>query len=195
MIPAFAARHSMDSSDWYTPSAYVDAAREVMGGIDVDPASHADANVTIKAPRFFAEEDNGLIRLWPGRVFLNPPGGKVTEFWVKLMHEWEMRHTDQAIWIGYSLEQLQTLQQVRVLKTPLDFPICIPSRRIAFVENEAKKAIRLAKIRAENAARWTRGEKLKSEKNGPSHGNYVTYLGPNVEEFVRVFSPFGKVRS
>jgi len=192
---ATAARHSCDSPEWYTPARYVEAAREVMGGIDLDPASHLEANRTVKAARFLTEADNGLTREWHGRVFLNPPGGLVGEFWGHLLREYASGRTVQAIWIGYSLEQLQTLQCVPgAALAPLVFPFCVPKRRIAFVENEAKRAARLEKVRAENVERAARGEKLRSEKNGPSHGNWITYLGPLVDRFVEVFSAFGQVR-
>lgn len=191
---AFAGRHSMDSPEWYTPSRFVDAAREVMGGIDLDPASHEEANAIIKATRFYAAEDNGLILPWSGRVFCNPPGGKddggdglVPQFWSK----WANEPFDQGIWIGYSLEQLQSLQRVPI--TPLDYPTCYPSQRIAFVENELKREARLAKVRAENEKRRARGEQLKSEKNGPSHANFISYRGGNIDRFVEVFSIFGHV--
>lgn len=121
---AFAARHTCDSPEWYTPSVFVDAAREVMGGIDLDPASHPEANETIRAVRFFTAEDDGLKQVWRGRIFLNPPGGKdangkslVPQFWRVLMREaCEAAVTGecfQALWIGYSLEQLQTLRASR----------------------------------------------------------------------------------
>ena len=193
---AFVARHTCDSPEWYTPSPFVEAARAVMGGIDLDPASHEEANQTVKAARFFTEQDDGLQQPWEGRVFLNPPGGLVGPFWRKLMREW-INGLSQAIWIGYSLEQLQTLQQVGAHKTPLDFPMCFPRVRVAFVENEAKRLVRLSKIDAENALRRDRGEKLKrrSERaDSPSHANYVTYLGGDANRFVEVFSRFGQTR-
>lgn len=178
---AFAARHTCDSPEWYTPSPYVEAARDVMGGIDLDPASHEEANRTVKAARFFGIEDDGLKQRWGGRVFLNPPGGLVAEFWRKLMQE----QMEQAIWIGYSLEQLQTLQCIGASMTPLDFSICITAKRIAFVENEAKKAARIEKLIAAG--------KNPNGKSSPSHSNYITYLGYRKTVFKDVFSKFGQV--
>jgi hypothetical protein len=186
----FAGRHSMDTPEWYTPAPFVEAARLVLGTIDLDPASHKEANRTVKAERFYSEQDNGLAQEWEGRVFLNPPGGLVGEFWKKLILS---PGVPEAIWIGYSLEQLQTLQCVGAPQTPLDYSICVPNRRIAFVENEAKRVARLAKIRAENEKRRASGRKLMSEKSGPSHSNYVTYIGDHVEKFALTFARFGQV--
>lgn len=69
-----------DSDAWYTPSTYVEAAREVMGGIDLDPFSSAKANESIKAGRFFNSQQSAFNSLWrrPGldrslRVWMNPP--------------------------------------------------------------------------------------------------------------------------
>lgn len=201
---ATAARHSMDSADWYTSTKYVEAARAVMGGIDLDPASHEEANQTIKATHFYDQEANGLAHQWLGRIFINPPGGKdaagmglVPAFWLKLLAEWMAGRVEQAIWIGYSLEQLQTLQSCDGCRHPLDFAICIPARRIAFIENEAKRLARIAKLEAENVARAARGEKLKriSQKaDGPSHANYIAYLGHDPGKFGLIFRGFGQVR-
>lgn len=180
---ALVGRHSCDSQDWYTPAVFVEAACDVMGAIDLDPASHAEANRIVNATRFYTAEDDGLQQSWHGRVFLNPPGGLVREFWMRLMNAWQWRHIKQAIWIGYSLEQLQTLQACPV--SPLDFPLCVTAKRIAFVENAAKRDARMAKLRVAG--------KKPNERSSPSHSNYITYLGPHKETFKARFSVFGKV--
>ena len=59
--------------EWHTPETLIEAAREVMGGIDTDPASNADAQRIVRAKRWHSKEDDGLTREWHGRVWLNPP--------------------------------------------------------------------------------------------------------------------------
>jgi len=190
-----AARHSSDSPEWFTPRPIVEAAREVLGGIDLDPASHAEANRVIRARRFYDERANGLRRPWSGRVFLNPPGGLVAEFWHRLIDAWEARQITAAIWIGFSIEQLQTLQGYEV-RSPLAFPFCVPDRRIPFVESAAKREIRRRALLEENRGRRREGLELKpwKEAAAPSHANYVTYIGRAPARFARVFGEIGEVR-
>jgi hypothetical protein len=187
----------MDSPEWFTPGDYVEAAREVLGSITLDPASHAEANRIVRARRFFTEEQNGLRRSWGRRqrVLLNPPGGSVPAFWHRLIYAWRAGELEAAIWIGYSLEQLQTLQGYDV-PNPLAFPICIPSRRIAFVESTEKRRLRFKAIDEENRGRRREGLELRPRKDAaqPSHANYVTYIGRAPARFAKVFGAFGEVR-
>lgn len=185
MNAVFAGRHSMDTPEWYTPTVFVEAARLAMGGIDLDPASHPEANERLKILRIFTENDNGLKQDWFGNVFINPPGGLVAEFWRKLLKEWQIGRVSQVVWIGYSLEQLQTLQNISASHTPLDFATCFTKKRIAFVENTAKQALRVEKLRAQG--------KKPSVSSSPSHSNYITYLGARRDEFREAFSQFGQV--
>src|SRR5687767_5219509 len=72
---------NQDSGDteYYTPEFIIEAARRVMGAIDLDPASSKEANKRVKAARYFTKKDNGLSHLWYGRVFMNHPFSKGEE--------------------------------------------------------------------------------------------------------------------
>lgn len=65
------------SCEWYTPAPILAAARLAMGGdFSLDPASHAEAQITVTAARYFTVEDDGLQQDWHAeRVWLNPPFG------------------------------------------------------------------------------------------------------------------------
>jgi len=53
-------------------------------------------------------------------------------WWQKLVFEWEVGRTASAIFVGFSVEILQTTQVDPVGQLPLEFPICVPSRRLAY---------------------------------------------------------------
>ena len=60
-------------NEWYTPAEYIESAREVMGSIDLDPASNDYANQTVKAGEYYTEDDDGLAHEWFGNIWMNPP--------------------------------------------------------------------------------------------------------------------------
>lgn len=68
-------KHLSGSREHYTPPSIIKRARSVMGGIDLDPASSAEANGVVRARRYFTLDANGYEQHWSGRVLLNPPGG------------------------------------------------------------------------------------------------------------------------
>ena len=76
------------TTEYFTPREFVDAARRVFGGtIDLDPASSALANETVKAEKFFSKDDDGLAQEWHGNIWLNPPytNGVIQKFVSKLL--------------------------------------------------------------------------------------------------------------
>ena len=65
--------HNTGEVEWYKSADYVDAARAVLGEIDLDPASTVAANGVIKAKQIFTRADDGLSQPWAGRLWMNPP--------------------------------------------------------------------------------------------------------------------------
>jgi hypothetical protein len=170
-------QHSSGSDEWYTPAEYVEAAREVLGTISLDPASCERANETVGATVWYGREDNSLGRDWHGSVFLNPPGGKTGNisntglFWTKLMRELELGHIDHAIFMGFSLECLASTQKPGQFSVGA-FPICIPAKRIRFVHP-------------------------MDVKTAPSHSNVIAYIHGRTDytyRFLQVFEKFGLTR-
>jgi hypothetical protein len=148
------AQHSSESNEHYTPIPIVEVAREVMGSIDLDPASCALANREIvRADRFFTKADDGLSRDWNARtVFVNPPGGRLyvdgkrtnrsqaQAFWFKAVSEWEKDPSRTICFLGFTLELLRLSQfrnengsRVRASWDALYFPFCVLRERTDFL--------------------------------------------------------------
>jgi ParB family chromosome partitioning protein len=67
------AMYNTGENEWYTPSNLIECARSFMGAIDLDPASSALANETVRALTWYGVEQDGLAQRWHGRVWMNPP--------------------------------------------------------------------------------------------------------------------------
>lgn len=76
------------NSENYTPKNIIDKVREVLGEIDLDPASCDLAQETVQATKYYTKETDGLDKPWKGRIFLNPPyGAEIKQFTNKLIDE------------------------------------------------------------------------------------------------------------
>lgn len=177
-------KHSSKSNLWYTPQWIIGAATKTLGHIDLDPASDEFGNSRVKANRYITEQEDGLKADWKSNnkiqstVFCNPPGGLTPDrksltilFWKKLM---EFRYTgclSDAIFVTFSIEALQTSQNIQLLPAMGDFYCCIPNKRIKFDLQEGKA-------------------------NSPSHANAIIYVPGNndrYKEFHCDFSPYGSI--
>lgn len=106
-------KFSSNTAEWYTPSGVAMGATLCMDGIELDPASSAEANKTIGAERFYTKEDDGLKKSWRCRsLWLNPPYGKYRGQsnqgrWAKrLVYDYQQGNVGQAIllvnaYVGY----------------------------------------------------------------------------------------------
>ncbi len=162
------------SNEWYTPARYIEAAREVMGSIDLDPASCIQANWVVKAGMYFNQEENGLIQPWWGNVWINPPYGRIRPeltgsthsfqklFAEKLLYEYGQGHIKQAILLSLGNPNSVWFQPF------FDYILCFYRGHIAF------------------------------DRPDGSEGHFgfplaFVYLGPNEVKFIEVFSKFGRI--
>jgi deoxycytidylate deaminase len=93
------------NTEYYTPPEIIEAARQVLGFIDLDPASSDIANQTVKAAIFFTADDDGLSKPWYGRVWMNHPFSRANNaaFVKKLVREYTMsRNVEAACCITYA---------------------------------------------------------------------------------------------
>lgn len=90
---------SSESPEHYTPASILSAVQEVFGTIpDLDPCSNSGPCPNVKARTHFTEAENGLEQPWHGRVFLNPPYGRVIGEWTrKIRQEWQLGKVKELI--------------------------------------------------------------------------------------------------
>jgi phage N-6-adenine-methyltransferase len=159
------------NEEWYTPPEYLEAARAVLGNIDLDPASCDNAQKNVRATKYYTKEDDGLSHDWAGRVWLNPPYSRDTEddpgcksFVLKLCRHFEAGDVTEAIVLTNNATETKWFQPLARLSEA----ICFPASRIRFLNEQG-------------------------QPGGPTQGQAVFYLGPNLPLFMRHFSQFGLI--
>lgn len=154
------------NNEWYTPEPFIAAARLVMGGIDLDPASSEVANRTVQAATIFTAEMDGLAQEWPvGRIWMNPPYAQplMGQFAARLAAE--VARGSEAIVLVNNATETAWFQVMGGACSA----ICFPKTRIKFVDPEG------------NAS------------GAPLQGQAILYSGPNVTAFTDTFRQFGMV--
>lgn len=67
----------MESMEWLTPPEIIKS----LGEFDLDPCSPVDRPWDT-AKEHFTKQDHGLLLPWHGRVWLNPPYGRMMDAWL-----------------------------------------------------------------------------------------------------------------
>jgi|TARA_R100001530_G_scaffold4252_1_gene5838 hypothetical protein len=150
----------------YTPAKYIDAARNVMGRIDLDPASNAIAQKTVGASEWFDEGEDGLLQEWKGRVFLNPPYAHPTiaHFIDKLCNEIEAGDVTAAILLTNNNTDTKWWHRAATMATA----VCFTAGRINFY-------------------------KADGQLSQPTNGQTFFYFGDDIQTFADLFGAFGLV--
>lgn len=157
--------HNTGNNEWYTPAVYIEAARLVMGCIDLDPASSALANETVKAGEIYTEESGDPDNLeWFGNVWLNPPYAQplIKDFSDRLCSAVDGKQIEQAIVLVNNATETVWFQNMARRASA----ICFPEKRIKFVGPEG-------------------------EKGQPLQGQAFLYFGDDSARFVSAFFDYG----
>lgn len=150
-------------NEWYTPQNYIDAAREAMGGIDLDPASSKAANAIVGASVFFSADDDGLTQDWIGRVWMNPPYSKdlIGQFAEKFAESVESGSLTAGCVLVNNATETKWFQRLAGVSST----ICFPAGRVKFWHPERESA--------------------------PLQGQAVLYAGKDSKAFLKAFQDFG----
>ena len=119
-------------NEWYTPTEYIEAAREVMGSIDLDPASCEVANRIVKAKQYYTIEDDGLSKPWLGNIWLNPPYS--SDLIGKFVEKAVCENYDQAIVLVNNATETNWFQMLITKASAVVFP----KGRVRFYMSDGK---------------------------------------------------------
>ena len=156
--------YNSGDNEWYTPKEYIEAARKVMGTIDLDPASTLLANTIVKAEQIYTIDDDGLAQEWIGNIWLNPPyaGDLIQQFVGKLSEEIHLGNVESAIvLVNNATETKWFLMLVEIAPA-----ICFPTGRVKY---------------------WG----IDGSIGMPLQGQAIIYIGDKSEAFCDEFKQFG----
>lgn len=184
---------SSNSDEHNTPNYLVEAAREVLGTIDLDPMSNALANETIGATTYYTKEDDGLSKDWLGNMWLNPPFSLSKLAIPKLVNSYELGDVSQAV--------LLVKSDVSTQKYKLLYPysFCELDKRVKFKPNNVD-SLELF-INTLNLIKELKCYKLllhfllcfKKVSDSAPFPVVMFYLGKNYYMWNKIMSKYGKV--
>lgn len=158
--------HNSGENEWYTQSIHIEAARKVLGCIDLDPASSEIANKTVQAKTFYTAKDDGLAKAWKGDVWMNPPYSSdlIGKFCEKLVLHVEDGSVTSAIVLINNATETNWFHTLASKATAY----CFPKGRVRFVD-------------------------INGELGAPLQGQCFVYFGDATKSFNNQFKDFGLV--
>lgn len=125
--PRLNVHFTSDTDEWYTPSEIVKGVFELWGSISLDPCSNSKEKPNIPAGTHYTKADDGLSQEWFGRVYVNPPYGRVIQEWTdKAADEYEAGNLEAAILLVPARTDTAWMARLRA------YPRCFVRGRLKF---------------------------------------------------------------
>jgi len=160
-------------NDWHTPVEFIEAARKVMGSIDLDPFSSVQANSRVNAAHFFTQADDAFETSWARHdirtVWMNPPYSKglAGQAVQRFIEQYDYGAFEQAIVLmnaGTDTAWYHDMINRAAVVT------CLTKGRISFEDAGGKAS------------------------SGNTKGQVFFYIGKRVQKFRQIFRQFGAVQ-
>ena len=157
--------HNSGENEWYTPAEFIAAARQVLGHIELDPASSPIANQTVQAAHYYTKEDDALTKDWIAEtVWMNPPysGDLIKGFAAKFAAHALAGDIGQGIVLVNNATETKWFSELVSACSAVLFP----TSRIRFLDPQGNPG-------------------------APLQGQAILYAGKSPTTFLSAFSAFG----
>ena len=149
------------NQEWYTPDAVLETVRDVLGKIDLDPATSKVAQKRVQAKKYYTVKDNGLMRKWKAKtVFINPPyaASLIRGFAAKLVHHYRAGDVKEAVWLSNNSTDTQWCAEL----TQVAAAVFFFTKRLRFVDQDGKAG------------------------GAPLQGQMLIYIGDDPDKFLQI---------
>lgn len=156
---------SQKTVECYTPPIICERLPRALGGpVDLDPASCETANRFVQAARYYTKDDDGYMRPWYGRVFLNPPFDDTPRWVRRLGAAYDAGEVQAAVLLVNSAPGYEWWGDL------IDrAPVVLLRRRLSFIREDGTPY-----------------------PDHHKKGQTVAYFGPDLRAFLSAFGDLGR---
>lgn len=152
-------------NEWYTPRPIIEQARQVLGSIELDPASSAKAQEVVQAKQYFTKHNSGLNKQWEGKLWMNPPYAQplISQFASKLVESLKSGSVTEGIVLVNNATETAWFQQMLAEAAA----VCFIKGRLKFIDAQGNPS------------------------GAPLQGQVLLYFGAGIDGFKAAFAQTG----
>ncbi len=177
-----------------TPQFILEAARQVLGSFDLDPASNPEFNKKVGAKRIFTIEDDGLKQKWIGRVWMNHPFGQAEQPCEKDRSKCKKKICERR---GYHIDEFRPGNAHWINKLISEYQQCNVTEALCITFASTSEAWFRPLFKFPKCFLIPRTNYYLLDGRpytGATKGSVVTYLGNQPSKFTKIFADLGEIQ-